>query len=186
MPSASRGLAPREGLVLLVLQMGCTRPLMEPRFGPQAGKSGNPGSQNADSSPRVQGALGLGFEVKPKGKGEAPQAPIACGPSRRVALDGTWVSPLPHVASAIVRLDKTLLHARRSHHCVGSWRPAVGLPSAINEERGGAPLAHLHLLAIHSSFFLLVPSSCCKVHGTNGEALRYREGEDAIEELLRH
>ena len=49
MSSASRGLAPREGLERLLMKMGRTRPLMEPRHGPQAGKSGYPGSQNADS-----------------------------------------------------------------------------------------------------------------------------------------
>ena len=100
MSPASRGLAPREGLVLKVLQMGHTRPSMEPRRGPQASKSGYPSSQNADSSPRAQGTLGFGFEAKPRGKGEAPRAPIACEPSRRVAHDGTWVSPLPHATSA--------------------------------------------------------------------------------------
>ena len=35
--SASRGLAPREGLELLMSKMGHTRPLMEPYHGPQAG-----------------------------------------------------------------------------------------------------------------------------------------------------
>ena len=79
MSSASRGLAPREGLELLMLKLGRTRPSIEPRRGPQVGKSGYPGSQNADSSPRAQGALGLGFEAKPKGKCGVPRAPTACG-----------------------------------------------------------------------------------------------------------
>ena len=78
--------------MLLMLKVGRTRPLMEPRRGPHAGKSGYPGSQNADSSRRAQGALVLGFEAKPKGKGEALRALTACGPGRRVALDGTWAS----------------------------------------------------------------------------------------------
>ena len=34
---------------MLMLKRGRTRPLMEPRSGPQAGKSGDPRSQNADS-----------------------------------------------------------------------------------------------------------------------------------------
>ena len=68
MSSASRGLAPREGLECLLVKMGRTGPLAEPRRGPQAGKSGDPRSQNADSSPRAQGALGLGFEAKPEGQ----------------------------------------------------------------------------------------------------------------------
>ena len=90
--SASRGLAPREGLVLLMLKLGHTRALMEPLHGPQAGKSRYPGYQNADSRPQDQGVLGLGFEAKPKGKCEASQAPIACGPPRGF-IDGlVWPS----------------------------------------------------------------------------------------------
>ena len=49
MSSASRGLAPREGLEWLLVKMGRTRPLAEPRPGPQAGKSGYPRSQEADT-----------------------------------------------------------------------------------------------------------------------------------------
>ena len=100
MSSASRGLAPHEGLESLLVKMGRMGPLAEPRRGPQAGKSRNPHSQNADSSPRAQGALGLGFEVKPRGKCGAPRAPKACSLGRRVAVDWTWASPLPHAASA--------------------------------------------------------------------------------------
>ena len=79
--SASRGLAPREGLECLLVKMGRTGPLVEPRHGPQAGKSGDPRSQDADISPRAQGTLELGFEPKPKGKCGAPRAPTACGPA---------------------------------------------------------------------------------------------------------
>ena len=49
MSSASRGLAPREGLDCLLVKMGHTGPLAEPRHGPQAGKSGDPRSQNTDN-----------------------------------------------------------------------------------------------------------------------------------------
>ena len=48
--SASRGLAPREGLELSMLKVGRTRPSMKPRCGPQAGKSGYPRSQNTDTT----------------------------------------------------------------------------------------------------------------------------------------
>ena len=112
MSSASRGLAPREGLECLLVKMGHMGPLAEPRRGPQAGKSWDPHSQNTDSSPRAQGALGLGFKAKPKGKCRAPRAPIAYGLGRRVAVDWTWASPLPHAASATARLDESLLHAK--------------------------------------------------------------------------
>ena len=50
MSSASRGLAPREGLESLLVKMGRTVPLEEPLYGPQAGKSGDPRSQNADTT----------------------------------------------------------------------------------------------------------------------------------------
>ena len=79
MSSTPRGLAPREGLECWLMKMGHTGPLVEPRRRLQAGKSGDPRSQNADSSPRAQGALGLGFEAKPRGKRGAPRAPTACG-----------------------------------------------------------------------------------------------------------
>ena len=82
----------------LLMKMGRTGPRAEPRRGPQAGKSGDPRSQNADSSPRAQGALGLGFEAKPKGKYGASRAPTACGLGRRVAVDWKWASPLPQAA----------------------------------------------------------------------------------------
>ena len=49
MSSASRGLAPREGLECLLVKMGCKGPLVEPRHGPQAGKFGDPRFQNTDS-----------------------------------------------------------------------------------------------------------------------------------------
>ena len=116
MSSTLRGLAPREGLECLLVRMGRTGPLVEPRRGLQAGKSGDPHSQDADSSPLAQGALGLGFEAKPKGKCGALRAPTACGLGRRVAIDSTWASPLPHAASATARLDESLLHARKNHH----------------------------------------------------------------------
>ena len=74
MSSTSRGLAPREGLECLLVKMGHTGPLVEPRRGLQAGKSGYPRSQDADSSPRAQGTLKLGFKAKPKGKCGAPRA----------------------------------------------------------------------------------------------------------------
>ena len=48
MSSASRGLAPREGLERLLVKMGHTGPRMEPHHGPQSGKSGDPRSQNTD------------------------------------------------------------------------------------------------------------------------------------------
>ena len=79
MSSAPRGLAPREGLELVLMKMGHAGPPLEPRRRPQTGKSGDPRSQNTDSSPWAQGALGLGFEAKPMGKCGAPQAPTANG-----------------------------------------------------------------------------------------------------------
>ena len=57
---------------------------MEPRGGPQAGMTGYPQVRDAYSSPRAQGALGLGFQAKPKGKCGAPRALNACG------FDDAW------------------------------------------------------------------------------------------------
>ena len=84
MLSASRGLAPCEGLECLLVKMGRRGPLVGPRRGPQAGKSGDPRSQNADSSPRANGALGLGFGAKPTGMCGKKRAPTACDLGRRV------------------------------------------------------------------------------------------------------
>ena len=49
MSFASRGLAPREGLECLVDEDGSYKPAAQPRRGPQAGKSGDPRSENADT-----------------------------------------------------------------------------------------------------------------------------------------
>ena len=48
MSSASRGLAPRDGLGCLVDEDGSYGLLAQPRHGLQAGRSGDPRSQNAD------------------------------------------------------------------------------------------------------------------------------------------
>ena len=111
MSPTSQGLAPREGLECLLVKICRTGPLVEPRRGPQAGKSGDPRAQNTDSSPQAQGVLGLGLAPKPKGKCGAPRAPTACGLHRREAIDWAWASPLPHAASATARLTKRLVRA---------------------------------------------------------------------------
>ena len=87
MSSAPRGLAPHEGLQRLLMKTDRTGPLVEPCCRSQAGKSGDPHSQNADSSPQAQGTLGLGLAVKPKGKCGAPRAPTACGLGRCMATE---------------------------------------------------------------------------------------------------
>ena len=63
MSSTSRGLAPHEGLELLLLKLSRTRPSMEPRSGPQAGKSGYPRIQNTDSDIRVMLVLNFGTKI---------------------------------------------------------------------------------------------------------------------------
>ena len=107
MPFAPRGLAPREGLGFVLVKMGHAGPPFEPRRRPQAGKSGDPRSQNADSSPRAQGAPGLGRARRRKDKSEAPRALTACSLGRRVAVYWTWAALFPH-ALLILR------HARRT------------------------------------------------------------------------
>ena len=78
MSSASRRLAPREGLECWLMKMGYTRPPVEPRPGPHVGMFGYPCSQDADSSPWAQGALALGFAAKPRVKCGAPRALTTC------------------------------------------------------------------------------------------------------------
>ena len=53
MTSTPQGLAPHEGLELVLMKMGHAGPPLEPRRRPQAGKSRDPRSQNADSSPQA-------------------------------------------------------------------------------------------------------------------------------------
>ena len=110
MSSAPRGLAPREGLGSVLMKTGHAGPPFEPRRRSQAGKSGDPRSQNTDSSPRAQGAPGLGRAGRRKGKSEASRALTACGLGRRVAVDWTWAALFPH-APLILR------HARRTRSC---------------------------------------------------------------------
>src|SRR3954462_5954679 len=84
-------------LSLALMLMGRTGPPFEPRRRPQAGKSGDPRSQNADSSPLAQGAPELGRAERRKGKGDAPRALTACGLGRHVAVDWTWAALFAHV-----------------------------------------------------------------------------------------
>ena len=158
------------------VKVGRIGPLVEPRCGPQAGKSGDPHSQNADSSPRAQGALGLGLAAKRKGKCGAPRAPTACDLGRRVAVDWTWASPLPDAASATAQFDESLLHAEKDHYYLRSWRPVVGFPLATNGERGRSPC--------HPSLPLLLPllllprfTAGSDTHGACEEALDCGEGK---------
>src|SRR4051812_3019724 len=87
------------------MKMGRAGPPFEPRRRPQAGKSGDPRSQNADSSPRAQGTHGLGRAERRKGKGEAPQALTACGLGRRMAVDWTWAVLFTHAPLFCAALD---------------------------------------------------------------------------------
>ena len=149
----------------LLMMMGRTDLQAQPRHGPQAGKSGDPRSQDADSSPRAQGALGLGFEAKPKVKHGAPRAPKACGLGRRVAVDWTWASPLPHDASATARLDKSLRHARKTIiTCDRGGRRLAFF--CYNWGGGGAPVAHLFLACS-----LLPPCSTANINGAYQKVL---------------
>ena len=62
MSSASRGLAPREGLGCFVGEDGTYGLLAQPRRGSQAGKSGDPRSQNADNRAGLSRTVGsFGF-----------------------------------------------------------------------------------------------------------------------------
>ena len=162
MSSAKQGLAPREGLECLLVKMCRTRPLVEPRHGPQAGKSGDPHSQNANSSPRAQGALGLGLAEKRRGKCGAPRASSACDLGRRVAVDWTWASLLPHDASTTTRLDKSL-HAKRVMITCDRGDRWLASP--------GFKYGTVRALPVH--LFLLPPL----LHGSVKEVLGHTEGK---------
>src|SRR4051812_37660630 len=95
------------------MKTGRAGPPLEPRRRPQAGKSGDPRSQNTDSSPRAQGARGLGLAEKRRGKRTAPRAPTACGLGRRVVVDWTWETALPHDAYLRTRLSGPVV----AHSC---------------------------------------------------------------------
>ena len=134
MSSAPRGLAPREGLGSVLMKMGHAGPPFEPRRKPQEGKSGDPHSQNTDSSPRAQGAPGLGHAGRRKGKGEAPRALTACGLGRRVAVDWTWVAELPHASLFCAQLGgpvvaHSLPSSRRSRASCSSFSRAPAFAS---------------------------------------------------------
>ena len=64
MSSALRGLAPREGLECLLVKMGRTGPLAEPRRGPQVGKPGDPRSQNTDTYKQKDCSDAIGSQIK--------------------------------------------------------------------------------------------------------------------------
>src|SRR3954471_5893055 len=101
------------------MKMGRAGPPFEPRCRPQAGKSGDPRSQNADSSPRAQGAPGLGCLERRKGKGKAPRALTARGLGRRVAVDWTWVALFPHAPLFCALLGGlAVVHSRPSPCCL--------------------------------------------------------------------
>ena len=61
---------PREGLERLLVKMGRTGPLAELRRGPQAGKSGDPCSQNPDCIAGSRYLIGTPKEVYPQWSSE--------------------------------------------------------------------------------------------------------------------
>src|SRR3954467_9141025 len=106
-------------LSLVWMRRGRVGPPLEPRRRPQAGKSGDPRSQNADSSPRAQGAHELGRAERRKGKGEAPRALTAYGLGCRVAVDWTWAALFTHAPLFCAALGcPAVVHSRPSPCCL--------------------------------------------------------------------
>src|SRR3954471_22990948 len=113
-------LGPSRGSWVCVDEDGpCWAPF-EPRRRSQAGKSGDPRSQNADSSPLAQGAPGLGRAERRKGEGEAPRALTACGLGRRVAVDWTWAALFPPAPLFCALLGGLVVVHNRSPSCCSS------------------------------------------------------------------
>ena len=127
MSSAPRGLAPREGLELEMMKLGCNGPPLEPHRRLQAGKSWDPHSQNANSSPRAQDVLGLSLAEKRRGKCGALRAPSACGLGRRLlgpaVLRACPFASLPDKAQACLRPGGYC-------RCSGNGGPQTCLPMA--------------------------------------------------------
>ena len=84
MSSASRGLAPRQCRECLLVKMGRTGPLVEPRLGPQAGKSGDPRSQNDDVAPGPKARSDLASRRSQRASAECR------GPQQPTALVDAW------------------------------------------------------------------------------------------------
>ena len=164
MSSAPRGLAPRDGLGSVLVKMGRAGPPFEPRRRPQAGKSGDPRSQNADSSPRSQGAPGLRQAERRKGKCEAWRALTACGLGRCVVVDWTWAHPLTTTPQQLHGFNKSL-HAKRVIITCGRG----GRRLASSGFKYGSPRA----LPVHPLLLLHLP------HGPAKEALGCREGKSS-------
>src|SRR3954465_4024335 len=127
-------------LGLVLMKMGCAGPPFEPRLRPQAGKSGDPRSQNADSSPRAQGTHGLGRAERRKGKGVAPRALTACGLGRHVAVDWTWAALFPHTPLFGARLGGLAVVHSRSPSCCSSG-PCSSSPRTL--ALASNPISHL-------------------------------------------
>ena len=79
MSSASRVLAPHEGLECLLVKMGRTRPLVEPRHGPQAGKSGTlvPRTLTIAPGPKARSDLASRQSQGASAEHSGPQSPTA-------------------------------------------------------------------------------------------------------------
>ena len=77
MSSASRGLAPREGLDSLLMKMGRAGLPAKPRRGPQAGKSGYPGSKKLAVAlrPKAHSDLASRRSQRARAKRRGPQSP---------------------------------------------------------------------------------------------------------------
>ena len=154
------------------MKLGCIGPPLEPRHRPQAGKSGDPRSQNTDSSPRAQGAPKLGLAEKRRGKCVAPQTPTACGLGRRVAVHWTWASWLPHDASVTARLDKSL-HAKRVMITCDCGGRRLASPGYMYRTAQALPV-HRSLLL---SFFFFLALAPPYTNGTDPSVFCRREGE---------
>ena len=150
--------------MLVLTKMGRTGLLLEPRCRPQAGKSGYPHSQNADSSPRAQGTPGLGLAEKRRGKCEAPWAPTACGLGRRMADDWTLAARFPttprqpHDLTSPCMQKRVMITCNRGGRRLASFGYKYGMAQAIP--------VHLPLLLL----FFFIPAAR-HPHGSAEEVL---------------
>ena len=97
MSPTSRGLAPREAPECLLVKMGRTRPLVEPRHGLQAGRSGTavPRTPRVAPGPKARSDLASRRSQGASAERRGPQPPAALIDAWRQMVRGRLHSPTP-------------------------------------------------------------------------------------------
>ena len=122
MSSASRGLAPREGLECLLVKMGRTEPLV----GRKQASLGTPITRTPTVAPALKARSGLASRRSQRASAER------CGPQQAAASVDAWRLTrrgrlcFPMLPRQLPDLTSPWC-LQRSHHYLRSWRSSVGL-----------------------------------------------------------